>query len=82
MKRSCIVVTLAALLAAVAPASAQTPSQLPVPAGAATPSPQGQAPAKPVAVRPNRASKANTDARPCLELTDNLQIIACAEKYR
>lgn len=39
-----------------------------------------EAEARPVA-RTRRSSRANTDARHCLDLQTNLEIIKCAEKY-
>jgi hypothetical protein len=71
---------LALTLAALAPASAQTP---------ATPQPPAGTVAAPAAASasqsPNRAQRdplGDADARHCLELASNVEIIACAEKYR
>ena len=51
------------------PAVAPAPSQL-----------ERQAKARPVA-RTRRSSRANMDARHCLDLQTNREIIKCAEKY-
>jgi hypothetical protein len=51
------------------PAVAPAPSQL-----------ERQAEARPVA-RNRRSSRANLDARHCLDLQTNREIIKCAEKY-
>jgi hypothetical protein len=51
------------------PAVAPAPSQL-----------ERQAEARPVA-RTRRSSRANMDARHCLDLQTNREIIKCAEKY-
>jgi len=77
---ACVVVS-ALILAALASASAQTPPapQTPpssAPAPAAAPSDSQS---------PNRAARdasGDADARHCLDLATNPEIIACAEKYR
>jgi hypothetical protein len=67
------------LLAALPPAIAQgpAPSTGTGAAGAAA------SPAPPAAsAGANRAAARDADARVCLEFASNLQVIACAEKYR
>ena len=65
-------------LAALAPAVAQSPLPNASP-GASAVAPSDQTATK-ATVRSNR--RAVADARICLELPTNLQIIKCAEKYR
>jgi hypothetical protein len=79
MKRSLVVAGLAGILAAIPLASAQPQPASPAHASAAAPEPEQR---KAAAVRPNNPSKAESDARLCLEFATNLEIIACAEKYR
>jgi hypothetical protein len=81
MNRSLLVAVLAGVVAATPLAVAQPQPANPLAAGAsrATPEPEQR---KPAMVRPNNPSKADADARLCLEFGTNLQIIACAEKYR
>ena len=81
MSPSAAIPIAAILVASIACAFAQNPA--PNRAGAAVaPAPQEQEPKKSATVRPNSPSKAHSDARLCLELPTNLQIMACAEKYR
>ena len=83
MKHAGIVTALATSIgASLALAQPVTLPLTPAPAPLSMQTPQEQTPAKPVAVRPNRQSKANTDARACLERADNLQVIVCAERFR
>lgn len=72
----------AALLCAVAalqPAAARDPA--PPGMAEAAPVQLTQGSAKPVA-RAEGAGATDADARACLDLTTNLKVIACAEKYR
>ena len=79
MKPTAVVALLAAALAMLSSATvlSQTQSAQPAVTGAV---PQ-QEKTKPAA-RPGRRSRANVDARHCLQFTTNLEIIRCAEKYR
>ena len=82
MKTTTLLMALISLLAmfAVAQAVAQetvteTPAVAPAPLQL-----ERQAEQRPVA-RNRRSSRANTDARHCLDLQTNREIIKCAEKY-
>lgn len=79
MKRIVVVARLAAALAVLSSATVlgQTQSAQPAVTGAA---PQ-QEKIKPAA-RAGKRSRANVDARHCLQFATNLEIIRCAEKYR
>ena len=83
------VVLLALGLAALPPVSAQSPSAPRAPSGnpvAQTPPAGTSAPTMSSDAQPsNRApldASADADARHCLELATNNEVIACAEKYR
>ena len=81
MKRStAAVVATALILALMSPASAQTPSapQEP-PAGAPAPAAASDSQ---LSNRGARDGSGDADARHCLDLANNPEIIACAEKYR
>jgi hypothetical protein len=67
------------ILAALSSALAQTPPPSANSGGPATAPPQEET--KPP-MRANRAAPAEADARQCLELPTNLEVIKCAEKYR
>ena len=67
-------------LAALAPAVAQTPLPNTSQGASAIAPPDQTTEATTATVRSNR--DAGADARICLELPTNLQIIKCAEKYR
>ncbi|HZI83470.1 MAG TPA: hypothetical protein VFF44_06120 [Casimicrobiaceae bacterium] len=73
--------TAAAIIAAsaflVTAASAQAPSPAPAAPAAAAASTPAKAPP-----RPKSGSGAPADARVCLEFSNNMQVIQCAEKYR
>ena len=69
----------------VAPAKAAAPAVAAPPAAAAATPVVGAAPtpaAKRRAPRTRHRAPSNADARVCLEFPTNLQVIACAEKYR
>lgn len=73
--------------AAVAPAPATKPVAAPAPAmkPAAAPAPAMKAEketTKVVAASPARKSRALEDARSCLQLATNAEVIKCAEEYR
>jgi len=70
------------LLFAAAPAPAQTLTLEPLEPGVAPDSPKvGNRPkARPVP-RSGRIGRANADARHCLDLATNREIIKCAERY-
>ncbi len=67
------------ILAALSSALAQTPPPNARSGGPAIVQPQEET--KPP-IRANRAAPAESDARQCLELLTNLEVIKCAEKYR
>jgi hypothetical protein len=68
-----------AILAALPPAVAQSPSPNASPgASAVAPSQDGTMPP----IRASRDATTDADARLCLEFPTNLQVIMCAEKYR
>lgn len=70
-----------AMLAALPLAIAQTPALEASPA--ASPVALSQEGARlPVRVNRDAAADVHADARLCLEFTTNLEVIACAEKYR
>lgn len=82
-----------AVAAAPAPAPAATvaaPSPALVPAPAAAPAPEARpaavkmaaAPPAPKPVEARRRSRAHEDARACLDLATEVQVVRCAEKYR
>ena len=79
MKRIVVVAPLVAALAMLFSATAlgQTQSGQP---GVASAAPQ-EGKTKPAA-RTGKRSRANVDARHCLQLATNLEIHRCAEKYR
>jgi hypothetical protein len=68
-----------------APAKAAAPAVVAPPAAAAATPVVGAAPTPAVkkrAPRTRHRAPSNADARVCLEFPTNLQVIACAEKYR
>ncbi|HET7097188.1 MAG TPA: hypothetical protein VFJ68_07330 [Casimicrobiaceae bacterium] len=71
---------LALIFAILPPASAQAPAA-PQPPPPSTPSSAPPADAQPP-MRAQRDASGDADARHCLELATNNEIIACAEKYR
>jgi hypothetical protein len=73
-------VVFALIVAAVPPVAAQTPAAPQLPAATA-PSPASPADAQPT-TRAQGEGSHDADARHCLDLATNLEIIACAEKYR
>ena len=82
MKTTALLMALISPLAmfAIAPAFAQE-ALTEIPAAVPAPSQmERQAKARPVA-RTRRSSRANVDARHCLDLQTNREIIKCAEKY-
>ena len=54
--------------------------QTPAPTTAAAP--VDESPASKPAAPPKRRARSQADARACLDLETNFEIIACAEKYR
>jgi hypothetical protein len=76
MDRTPKVVLFAVALAFLPFASAH--GQAPAPATVAAPA--DESPAKQAA--PKRRARSQEDARACLDLGTNLEVIACAEKYR
>ena len=79
MKPTAVVALLAAALAMLS--SATVLSQTQSAQAAVTGAVPQQEKTKPAA-RTGRRSRANVDARHCLQFTTNLEIIRCAEKYR
>lgn len=84
MKRAILLPALVSLplLFAAAPALSQTLNMEPPEASAAPDSPKAEKrpKAKP-ASRPGRIGRMNADARHCLDLPTNREIIQCAERY-
>lgn len=81
MSRSEATILLALILAALPPASAQAPAAPQASPPSSAPPAAPQTDAQP----PNRAARdgsGDADARHCLDLAANNEIIACAEKYR
>lgn len=78
MKTGVAPMALIAMLLACAPAMAQGQAPKGAPAAGTAP------PASPAAPPPSERQRADThpDARVCLEFPNDLQVIACAEKYR
>ena len=74
-----LAVAMLSLLVAIAVAHAADPA----PSGVSGPTSTKRAPEQ-ASPAPRRAGEAvsNADARHCLEFSTNLQVIACAEKYR
>jgi hypothetical protein len=74
-------VVFALIVVAMPPATAQAPAapQPPLPANAPSPAPPAEP--KPPVIAQGDAS-GGADARHCLDLATNLEVIACAEKYR
>jgi hypothetical protein len=70
----------ALIVAALPPATAQTPAT-PQATPANAPSPTPPAEPKPPVIAQGDAAR-GADARHCLDLATNPEIIACAEKYR
>jgi hypothetical protein len=81
MKRTSLLAALvwAPALFATVPAFADTPAEKPV-ATSASPNVESQPKAR-SASKPGRQGRANADARHCLELRTNREIIKCAERY-
>jgi hypothetical protein len=79
MNQKMIASALFAVLAGLTTVYAQSP--MPSDASAATPTATPQRDTK-GSLRSARESVADADARLCLELPTNMQVIMCAEKYR
>ena len=77
--REATAVVFSIVLVAVPPAAAQSPAPNAGSGASAGAPPQGET--KPP-TRANRDAPTDADARLCLELPTNLEVIACAEKYR
>jgi hypothetical protein len=76
MDRTPKAVLFAAALAFLPFASAHAQAPAPAPVAA----PADESPGKPAT--PRRRARSQEDARACLDLATNLEVIACAEKYR
>jgi hypothetical protein len=83
MNRSKIAVLVFSMLTALTSALAQTPAPgggpaaAPAASSAASPNEETKPP-----TRSNRDAATEADARSCLDLPSNLEVIKCAEKYR
>jgi hypothetical protein len=78
MNRKNTIAIVFSILAALPPAVAQSPAPTASPsASAVAPSQEGKKPP----IRATRDAAMDTDARNCLDLPTNLQVILCAEKY-
>ena len=78
MKLGAPSLVLAGLFLACSSAAAQAQAASTAPAAATTAPPAASAPPPPA----DRRRDAHPDARKCLEFPTELQVIACAEKYR
>jgi len=79
-------VVFALILTALSPAAAQTSAPASAPAASQTPQPSTLSTAQTAdpqsSNRAPRDASGDSDARHCLDLAANPEIIACAEKYR
>ncbi|HEX9277119.1 MAG TPA: hypothetical protein VGA51_12085 [Casimicrobiaceae bacterium] len=94
MKRFVAAMAIGAILTAIYPASAIAQAQKSAPGASAAPVPPTAAPVPPTAApvspaaekrAPSRVTRVpwtRADARVCLEFSNNVQIVKCAEKYR